>query len=168
MWIATGAYAFLPPDMVDERRQGAACNPELQPEKEGDKQIYKRKDPDAPHPPLKTDAVQREAALQGDHSFLNGHAHTSAAHSCQRTGVFCSHAFMKLSYWNDEACRNPDCMHCVYNELKAICDMICGGTGSPPAYDPKRLWQVADYEVHVNGRFHELQSYVSGKSSPLC
>ena len=35
-------------------------------------------------------------------------------------------------------------------------------------YDPKCLWQVADYKVHVNGCFSELQSYVSGKSSPLC
>ena len=129
-WTASGAYAFLPPDIDDERRQGAARSPELQPEKKGDKQVFKRKDPDAPQPPFKTDAVQtlREAALQGGHSFLNGPVHTSAAHSCQRTGVFCSHAFMKLSYWNEEACRNPDCMHCVYNELKAICDMICDGS----------------------------------------
>ena len=42
---------ILPPDMVDERQQEAACNPELQPE-EGDKQVYRRNDPDAPRPLL--------------------------------------------------------------------------------------------------------------------
>ena len=56
----------------------------------------------------------------------------------------------------------------MYDELKAVCDMVCGGIGSPPVYDPKRLWQVADYEVDVNGRFPELQSYVSGEYYPLC
>lgn len=40
--------------------------------------------------------------------------------------------------------------------------MMCGGTSTPHIYTLKRLAQVANYEVRVNGRFPELQRFVSG------
>ena len=159
---STGAYGFLRPDKVQERQQGAALDPELQPKKGSDKQVYYRKDPAAPNPIVETDAVDRAQALQGDQWFSDGILHTSDAHSCQQTGILCSHVSIKLIYWDDEACRSPACMHCSYNEVHSICDMICGGTGTPAIYTAKRLAHVADYEVHVNSRFvSELQRFVS-------
>ena len=56
---------------------------------------------------------------------------------------------MKLTYCDDAACRNLDCMHTGTGELKALCDMLKGGTGKVAAYDIARLPFLAAYEVYI-------------------
>ena len=56
-------------------------------------------------------------------------------------------------------------MHTTTGEVKGVCQMVYGGTGSIPVYDISRLSQVATYEVHVNNRFPELQVFAPGKST---
>ena len=73
----------------------------------------------------------------------------------KRTGVFASHPFMKLVYWDDPEMRNVDPMHTGGGEAKSVCEMVTGGTGRPGMYSTAtRLGQLAKYECDVNGRWH--------------
>ena len=159
--VHAGAFAFLSPKHP-ARKRAAKLNPQLQRSEpaQGSNQVYVRHNPEAQPPTTKTDQQLRNDALAGDHDFKAGLLHTSTCHSCQRTGVLGSHVFMKLIYWSDAACRDPDCMHNSTGEIKGICDMVKGGTGSVPVYNVSRLPQVAAaYEVHVNRRFKQLKEF---------
>jgi len=55
-------------------------------------------------------------------------------------------------------------MHVTYNEVKAICVMANGGTGSnAPIYSVGRLAEVARWELKYNNRWEEqLAPYLQG------
>lgn len=98
----------------------------------------------------------RQAAADGDASYRRGFLRSSAQHSVKRTGVLASHPFMKVLYWNDLVMRAPDPMHTIGNEVKAIMEMLMGGTGKVPAYSAAQLPKHAHYECEVNERWRDL------------
>ena len=142
MDVIASALAFLPTETLSARKRGAAINPSLQ-GTEGNNKVFMRHDPTAQRPTDRTDEQLRDQALLGNDDLQAGIAHTSTQHACQLTGLISSQVLMKLCYWDDAACRDPDCMHTTTGEVKSIVDMRIGGTGSPPAYHTSRLGQQA-------------------------
>ena len=148
------------------RKAAAKLNPQVQCRAAAEDQLVYIQHSQHAQPAHRTDQTLRADAISGNRDFGNGLPHTSARHSCQLTGVLASHVFMKLSYWGDAACHDPDCMHTGTGEMKGICDMVTGGTGGVPICDTSRLPHVAAYEVYVNKRFTQLK-YLASELQPL-
>lgn len=47
-------------------------------------------------------------------------------------------------------------MHTIGNELKALAEMLMGGTGKTPVYSTARMPQLAEHEIVVNERWAEI------------
>lgn len=152
--VYTGAWRWLPLDS-ELRQDGANLNPELI-ESTAAEHNWQYHEADEGKPEYKDNAFMRDAAAKGDQSYREGLGRRDAAHTVRLTGVLASHPPMKLLYWDDIIMRQPDPMHTIGNELKALAEMLMGGTGKTPVYSTARMPQLAEHEIVVNERWAEI------------
>ena len=116
------------------------------------------------HPEQKDSNYMRTSAVPGDADYMAGRVRRSKRHAVKRTGVLASHPFMKIVYWDDVIMRQPDPMHTIGNEMKAVAEMVMGGTGKAPAYSAAQLPLHAKYKSLHNQRWTDiLTPFLPGK-----
>ena len=159
-----GAWLWLPQD--SPLRPGAArLNPMVHPATEAHPEgRVEELAASSPRPEQKDVAYMRSSAAAGDASYREGKQRGDALHKVKSTGVLASHPFMKIVYWDDALMRQPDPMHTIGGELKALVDMVMGGSGRVPAYSAAQIPKLAQYEAQHNKRWTEaLTPFLPGE-----
>ncbi len=148
--VYTGAYRYLPQTETAKRRAGAKVAPKFD--------MYGVAIPNRAEetaPLAKTDAFIRQAAMEGDAALARGvrHDHVEHPNKAKETGIFGSHAFQILPYWDVQAMCHPDPAHTLSNECKGIFQLL----SKVKAFTPRLLEVISEYEKDVNDRWHGNQ-----------